>query len=100
MILYPSLPLIHLGEYLILMIESLRSIAEMQGAEFEYPGYPPTTDMNAVCVGFRGTFWYHLGFSARPVDATAETQHFFAELYFDRRWCQIAVETCTILGTT
>ncbi|VAI53846.1 unnamed protein product [Triticum turgidum subsp. durum] len=67
------------------------------GDEFEYPEYPPTTDMNAVCVGFRGTFWYHLGFSARPVDATAETQHFFAELYFDRRFCQITVETCTIL---
>uniref|UniRef100_N1QUR9 DUF3615 domain-containing protein n=1 Tax=Aegilops tauschii TaxID=37682 RepID=N1QUR9_AEGTA len=72
----------------------------MQGAEFQYPEYPPqsTTEMKAACIGFRGTFWYHLGFSAHPMDATAETQHFFAELYFDRQYLELAVETCIILG--
>ncbi|XBI60513.1 hypothetical protein VPH35_041436 [Triticum aestivum] len=65
-------------------------------AEFEYPARS-TTEMNAACIGFRGTFWYHLGFTARPMDATAEKQQFFAELYFDRHSNQLAVETCTIL---
>ncbi|XBI94111.1 hypothetical protein VPH35_030819 [Triticum aestivum] len=65
-------------------------------AEFEYP-VRSTTEMNAACIGFRGTFWYHLGFTARPMEATAEKQQFFAELYFDRRSNQLAVETCTIL---
>ncbi|KAF7012273.1 hypothetical protein CFC21_026483 [Triticum aestivum] len=69
------------------------------GAEFEYPEYPPqsTTEMKAACIGFRGTFWYHLCFSAHPMDATTETQHFFAELYFDRQYLELAVETCIIL---
>ncbi|KAM3299010.1 hypothetical protein ACQJBY_040483 [Aegilops geniculata] len=69
------------------------------GAKFEYPEYPPqsTSEMKAACIGFRGTFWYHLSFPTRPVDATAEKQHFLAELYHHRQFRQLAVQTCTIL---
>ncbi|XP_037489393.1 uncharacterized protein LOC119368172 [Triticum dicoccoides] len=67
-----------------------------KGAEFEYPDQS-TTEMKAACVGFRGTFWYHLAFSARRLRDATERHQFFAELYFDRHSHQLAVETCIIL---